>query len=428
MTPETLFSRLNDAIDDGATPDSLVKEAVLQASPGWHREAALAFGSWEAYIAAAVVRLRRLSAGEKRTSDDSRPDEPRPERVAGPAGRGHAFAISAEGYAFVLSLADVPATWERALYSLDAPENHQIARIDAAEDDTAVVLITTMGNGLAIDLRLLPEWESDALVRPLTLRFSGMDSRERITCAFPKRSLRTGNRVYFVSEQGQVKASDASEYRKLSSEAMAATLLREDDALLTAFAAPAECRITLWSSLAKALVFEAEELRSQGRKATGVKGIGLDEGASVVSAFVGDDEGMIVLSTRQGFFKRMRMADFRPQGRAGGGLQTCRLVAGDEVASVCQVDLAGDIAVITTTGRVARFPAYEVPLQGRAARGDQLLELEEGEHVLRVVGVAAGECVDSPPDFETEIETGIEAAEGSEHAEMTDDHDDHDDD
>lgn len=399
MTPETLFSRLNDAIDDGATPEGLLKDQVLAESPNWHREAVLAFGSWEAYIAAALVRLRRITAGERRVAEDSRPDEPRPERVVGPAGRGHVFAISTRGYAFVLSLADVPATWERALYDLDAPEDHTLARLDAAEDDTAVVLVTSLGNGLAVDLRLLPAWESDALVRPLTQRFSGLESSERLVCAFPKRALRTGNRVYFVSTGGQVKASDASEYRKLSSEALAATLLRDDDSLLTAFAAPAECRITLWSSMAKALVFEAEELRSQGRKATGVKGIGLDEGAHVVAAFVGHEEGMVVLATRQGYFKRMRMTDFRPQGRAGGGLQTCRLVAGDEVVSVCAVELAGDLTVITTTGRVARFPAYEVPLHGRAARGDQLLELQDGEQILRIQGVAAGACVDDEPDF-----------------------------
>ncbi len=397
MTPETLFSRLNDAIDDGASADSLLKECALAESPSWHREAVLTFGSWEAYIAAALVRLRRITAGERRTADDTRPDEPRPERIAGPAGRSHVFAISHRGYAFVLSMQDVPATWERALYTLDAPEDHILARIDAAEDDTSVVLLTSQGNGLAVDLRLLPAWESDALVRPLTQRFSGLDGSERLVCAFPKRALRTGNRVYFVSTGGQVKASDASEYRRLSSEALAATLLREEDDLLTAFAAPAECRITLWSSMAKALVFEAEELRSQGRRATGVKGIGLDEGAHVVAAFVGDEEGMVVLATRHGYFKRMRMADFRPQGRAGGGLQTCRLVAGDEVVSVCSVDLAGDLTVITTTGRLARFPAYEVPLHGRAARGDQLLQLDDGEQVLRIQGVPAGQCVDDEP-------------------------------
>jgi hypothetical protein len=80
MTPETLFNRLYEAIDSGVETTELTRESVLASSPDWHREAALTFGSWEQYLAAAVIRLRGQVSGERRV-DESTQDEPRPDRV-----------------------------------------------------------------------------------------------------------------------------------------------------------------------------------------------------------------------------------------------------------------------------------------------------------------------------------------------------------
>ena len=396
MTPETLFNRLYEAIDSGVETTELTRESVLASSPDWHREAALTFGSWEQYLAAAVIRLRGQVSGERRV-DESTQDEPRPDRVVDGRSRGHVFGVSDQGYAFVVPMETLPSDASPGLAWVDGAEDHLLQRLDSSEDDTGVLLFTSAGNGLAVDMRLLSVWEPGALIRSLQLRFSGLVAGEKIVCALPKRALRTGNRLHFITTDGQVKVSDPAEYRKLSSEALLATVLRDGDALCTVVAAPEESLLSLWSSMGKALVFETSEIRSQGRKAGGVRGIQLDEGAGVVSGFTANDHAMVILATAQGFLKRMRLSDFRSQGRAGGGLQTCRLSPGDTVACVAPVELDGDVVLLTSSGLIARFPAYDVPLHGRAARGEAMLQLSAGETIVHVSGVPAGAWAGGAP-------------------------------
>jgi DNA gyrase subunit A len=254
----------------------------------------------------------------------------------------------------------------------------------------AMVILTDRGQVVAVDRRLLQPWSADAIARPLIERFSGIEPRERAALVAPRRAVREQARFFTVTADGQVKASEASEYARLSSDAMVGSLLREGDRFVAAFAGPARGNVLVASSLAKAIVFDIAELRPQGRKATGVRAIALDEGATAVSAFVCPDDGWLVLATAQGYFKRMRSAEFRAQGRGGGGLQTCRLGHGDTVTDLVSIDLAGDLLVLTSSGRYLRLAAYDVPLLGRSARGDRLVDLDAGERVVQLVAVPAG--------------------------------------
>jgi DNA gyrase/topoisomerase IV subunit A len=395
MSRDRLLTQLLEFIDSGAEAPHLTRDSVQTDTPEWYREAIVVFGGWDAYLAATLVHLRRFyETQERRESNESNEvvDEPRPERKVGNDANADGYVLARSGYAFTMALERLNATPAPQLQTFPdgPPGGHDPDAFVAGGDDSGVVLFTSGGNGLAVDARLLPTWTPDALVRPLTTRFSGLQTDERIVTALSRRVLRDQDRFYFFTTGGQLKATDMVEYRKLSSEATLSTLMREDDFLLTVVAGKTDASLAVWSSLGKGLVFDASEVRSQGRKATGVKAIGLDPGADVVSAFVAPRDGFVVLATNNGFLKRMRMSDFRPQGRAGNGLQTCRLTPSDTVACVAPVPLAGDILVLTSHGRAARFPAYDVPLMNRAARGEVLLPLDAGETLISVQGVPAG--------------------------------------
>jgi DNA gyrase subunit A len=397
MSREQLLSRLLEFIDSGAEANHLTREAVLADTGDWYREAIVTFGSWDQYLAATLVHLRRFyETQERRESDSSAAeliDDERPERKVGSASYNDAYVVAASGFAFVLQAAALHASTLPSLTRFPAGPHggHTPESLVIADDDPGVCVFTSGGNGLAVDARLLPRYEPDAVVRPLNARFSGISSDETVVSVLPRRALRDMARFYFMTVQGQMKASDTSEYRKMSSEATVSTLTRDDDALLCVLAGASDAMLSVWSSLGKALVFDASEVRSQGRKATGVKAIALDPGARVVSAFVSAGRSsFVVLATAQGLFKRMRMSDFRPQGRAGNGLQTCRLNPGDEVSGVASIGLADDVVILTSRGRYTRFPVYDIPLMGRAAKGENLVPLEDGETVVSVQGLPAG--------------------------------------
>ncbi len=388
-------------IEQGAGADDLLEGTISVTSPDLYRAGIKEHESWDGALAASLVYVVRTSMGttaaERHAATVIVNDVERPERSVGNSAHYALHVITRSGLVMNLELDDVWATPTPSLRPfLDGPTGeHRMERLFLGGDDTAMVLITTLGKGVNVDYRLLPTWEREALTRPIAHRFGDMATGEVAACVLPRRKLRDADRFYSVSVFGQIKASDTSEYKRLSADAMPAVLIKDNDALLEVFAGSARTHVFMGSSSGKGIVFPTAEIRSQGRKATGVRGLQLDPDARVIGAFDTAGEGWTILATERGLFKRMSLEEFRPQKRGGGGLQTCRLSADDHVASMCAAPIDGDVIVITSTGRVARFPTYDVPFGSRAAKGEPLFELGEDERIEQVLGVPAGNWLPS---------------------------------
>lgn len=386
-------------IESGADADDLLEATFSVDSEPIYRQAVEEHGSWDAALAAALVYVVRRQAGtmdRTRTTDATAEDVQRPERAVGPHSHDPLYAIGRSGQVLHLALDRVATTAEPTFDELpDGPgPQHRPDRLALGVDDPTVVIVTTRGQAVSIDSRLLPGWERDAITRALHHRFGDIEPDEVAAAVLPRRVLRDAQRFYSVSVFGQVKATDAAEYKRLAADATVALLIKDGDALFDVFAGDSRTDVFVASSAAKAIVFSTADIRSQGRKATGVRAIALDPDARVVGAFDTNGHDWVVLATERGVLKRTPLSEFRPQGRGGGGLQTCRLAAGDHVASMAPAPIDGDVIVLTDHGRVARFPTYDVPFGGRAARGEPTLELAEDERVQQVLGVPAGHVVD----------------------------------
>ena len=277
-------------------------------------------------------------------------------------------------------------------------------RVLRLDEHPSLALLTGIGRAARLDRRMLPAWEPDADLAQGARRLTGLEPGEDLVLALNVRDLERHGRYYAISRRGQVKATDAADLAKrLEAEPNIALLLKDGDAIEAFICGHVDTRLFVASSDGHALVFDTETLRSQGRRATGVRAIALPEGGWVPGAFavqrVGARAGglsmgsdaWLGLVTETGFAKRMKVDEFRPQGRGGAGLQTCRLGSGDHVAKVAPVALSEDVLVLTSTGRYARFPAAGLPSLGRAARGERLFDLDVGEMIVDLVGVPAGE-------------------------------------
>ena len=383
-------------IEHGADAEDLLEATVSIDSPALYHAGIDAFDSWDSALANALVYLHARGENERarpRSSDVDGADVPRPERTVTYEAKNHLHVITRSGLVANLTLDELaPTTGPVFVEFPQGPGGeHQLESIVPGVDDFALVLVTNEGQGLALDARMLPHWDEDAVMRQLAHRFGSIGHDEVVACVFPRRFLRDSERFYSVSVFGQLKATDSREYSRLSGDAMTALLVKDGDALHSVFAGASRTKVFVGSSAAKAIVFETRDIRSQGRKATGVRAIGLDPDARVVGAFDTADQEWVGLATDRGLMKRMRISEFRPQGRGGGGLQSCRLGAGDHVASMAPLPLDGDVIVLTDRGRVTRFPVYEIPFGSRASKGEEILELADDECVVQIAGVPAGE-------------------------------------
>ena len=367
---------------------------VLAGSPSLHARAVAAFGSWELALAAALLEVcapaDELADGG---SAGRLEDAPRPERVVTSAAEHPVYLFTEDGTGWWAPLTSFLTRPTGALYEVPAgPGIEQWPRaVRYVGDDPSVALLTRLGMVGTMLQQQLRSWSPDSMHVPVHRHLSGLPEDDGFVELWPRRLFRYDARVYAVTVDGQVKASSCDEYSKrLSGEAVEAVLLREGDSALALLTGPERVELMLASSLGKAIVFDASELRTQGRKAQGVRGISLDEGARVVSAFRRDGVEQVLLVTRQGYAKRMLADEFRAQGRGGGGLQTCRLGPGDEVRALVPVHPADDVLLLSDDGRYARMPVWDVPLMGRAARGERVFELGASEVVQSVVAVPPG--------------------------------------
>lgn len=401
MRDVDFYTELLAFIDSGADADALLEGNVSIDSRSLYERGVEICGSWDAALAGALVWLRNLDARQQRHSggDTEASDVARPERHVGPEAHRALYVVSRAGAVIEHVLSRVPTTPRAELRVLpDAPHSrHRPDLFVLGDDDSGMVLVTTLGKAVAVDARLLPNWESDAFVREPGLQFGDLEADEVFAGATPRRSLRQADRFYSVSVFGQIKATDASEYARLSSDATPALLLKSGDALYEVFSASKEAHVFVASSHGKAIHFPVGDIRSQGRRATGVRAIQLDTGARVVGAFATEPDQWVVLVTESGLAKRVAASEFRPQARAGGGLQSVRLAGDELVAAVGGARIDADVLFLTSEGRVARMPTYDVPFGHRASKGEQLFTLETGETVTQVLGVPAGHFEESDP-------------------------------
>ncbi len=376
----------------GCPIEDFTADRVAVDSPGLWSAAMDAYGSWEAALAAALLAATVESSDENRGSRPTVDQGERPERVVGADAQDPLYVRTGDGALCTVPLPEI-ACHRRPTLSLMDPEGRGIAGGVHVGGDDSIAIVTTGGGLVAFDRRQLPTWGGGPM--DVSRWFDGLDDDEGLHAPVPRRVFRRAERIYFASEGGMIKATSASEYAsRLSTERSVGVVIREGDRLFRWFGATNKGAVMMSTTAGKAIIFSGRDVRLQGRKAGGVKGVGLDEGALVCGCFPTDGVEWIVLATAMGVFKRMPISEFRPQGRGGGGLQTCRLAAGDTVAGVVPVDLAGDVVCGTNAGRVARFPAYEAAAFGRSARGDRLLELEPEERLVWLAGVPAGEIAD----------------------------------
>lgn len=395
MNQQEIIAALHELASKVSDPSELRETRVAQDQRDLYHASRNTFDTWEQTLIVALSKAlegsarARPSAATQSTTLQEAPES----REISAAANHSLYALSAAGYLSALTLSRLPETGAgQWAYLPDGPERaawpERVYMGDA--DDGTFFALAADGTGSSLHRPHFADWSVDA--RPARYVDHVLRAQdEPVVGMFPRRYLRLAQRVYAVASDGQIKASDTEEYAKrLSNEVIDVILPRGEARAYTMFAGRDDADIFIASSGGKAIVFKASELRSQGLRAQGVRGINLDDGHHVVGAFeVEEDE--VILVTEQGYVKRMPLSEFRPQGRGGAGLQTCRLGDGDRVVSMVQGSINDDLLLIDTDGQYLRIPVWKIPQMTRASRGDQLAAPTPEQQILDACVVPAGQ-------------------------------------
>ncbi len=114
-----------------------------------------------------------------------------------------------------------------------------------------------------------------------------------------------------------------------------------------------------------------------------------DESADITDEDMISDEEVTVIRTKEGYAKRLSMANYKEQARGGKGIISINLKEGDYVNQILRCNNKDFILCVTSTGRAYWLKAYKIPETGRYSEGKAIANLisAEGEKIVSMINV-----------------------------------------
>ncbi|MBU0675419.1 MAG: DNA gyrase subunit A [Proteobacteria bacterium] len=236
---------------------------------------------------------------------------------------------------------------------------------------------------------------------------------EKVAAIMPVKSfvLEEGEECYImmVTKKGIVKKTDLREFSRPMRRGKIALNIREDDEIISAVLTNGKNDIMFFSSNGMSVRFNEKNVRCMGRQATGVRGMTLNPGDTVVGVVVVDETTESILSvTENGFGKRTAVDDYPIRNRGGKGVFTIKTSERNGKAiGALQVTDEDEIMMITDGGKIIRTRMETVRVIGRNTQGVNLFKLGEGETVVgmgRLAEPSAEEELDEDDETATDEE------------------------
>ena len=202
-----------------------------------------------------------------------------------------------------------------------------------------------------------------------------MDADERPAAIYSQYRDTELKYVLFVSKNGLVKKTSLEEYNKTKKKTgLIALTIRDDDALAAVSIVKDE-DILLITEKGMVVRFKGDQVAAMSRTSSGIKGINLNEGDSVIAAVpVRDTDDCLALFTYNGLGKKVPVKDIMVQNRGGKGLCFFKpsKVSGD-VKAATLINDEDNLLLVGEQNSIC-ISATDVPVQSRTASGLSMLK------------------------------------------------------
>ncbi|MEM6748963.1 MAG: DNA gyrase subunit A [Planctomycetota bacterium] len=226
-----------------------------------------------------------------------------------------------------------------------------------------------------------------------------LQPEERICAWMPISDFEKGEYfLMFATRNGLVKRSALKDYRNVNRSGLIAVGLREGDALVHAEWTGGQDHVILATQTGMAIRFGENDARVMGRSASGVKGVDLAAGDSVVGMVkvVEGEEGRLLTVTERGYGKRTDTAEYlvqsedgaHAQSRGGKGRRDMKVTErSGPVAQIKLVSDEDDLILLSQSGMVTRIAAATVRHTGRNTQGVRVMTLGDDDRLAAVAPV-----------------------------------------
>ena len=277
----------------------------------------------------------------------------------------------------------------RGSRAMQTRDEDYVTQIFVASTHNHVLFLSDKGKAYLKKVYEIPAASRIARGRAI-VNFVGMEQGENLAAVVPVIEFSEKADLLTCTKGGRVKRSSLSAYAQIRTTGIIGVGLEEGDSLLAARVVTDDNDVMIGTARGMAIRFKVTDVRRMGRVSRGVKGIELREGDTVISMDVIDKtERQVLCVSERGFGKRTPVIEWRVQGR--GGVGVIAMDASDRngnVVKLCLVDPEADIMVITDGGQMIRTNVSEIREAGRNTQGVRVIRLAEGERVMDVAVLA----------------------------------------
>ncbi|HVN67005.1 MAG TPA: DNA gyrase C-terminal beta-propeller domain-containing protein, partial [Candidatus Sulfotelmatobacter sp.] len=197
--------------------------------------------------------------------------------------------------------------------------------------------------------------------------------------------------LMMATKHGMVKKVPLEDFANVRRSGIIAIKLKEGDELRWVQETDGKREVILGAESGLMIRFSEKDVRPMGRTASGVRGIRLQKKDAVVSMDVLTDGGDLLVVSRGGFGKRMKLDEFSAQNRGGKGHIAIKLRDSDAVSQMKIIHGSDELLFVTARGTMSRQKASGISAQGRYAKGVRIQRVDEGDYIVDLASIISNE-------------------------------------
>ncbi len=250
-----------------------------------------------------------------------------------------------------------------------------------------IMFFTDKGKCYWLKVHELPEGGRATRGRSI-LNLLQKEKDEKITAFVTVKEFTDDKNLVMFTEKGTIKKTTLSAYANVRKGGINAINLNGDDRLIEVKLSDGNNDIVIGTKNGMAIRFNEKDVREMGRTATGVRGIRLNPGDSVIGGIVIRVSSSLLVVTNKGYGKRSDIADYRITRRGGKGVITVKTgEKNGKLIALMEVNDNDELVIISAKGMVIRQSLKDIRVMGRNTQGVRVIRMKEGDAIADIAKV-----------------------------------------
>ncbi len=281
----------------------------------------------------------------------------------------------------------------KGVIGLTTKEEDEVEHFFSTNTHNDLMFFTSRGRVFQLKTYEIPQASRTAKGQNI-VNFLQLGPEEKVSSVLTGEDFSAFKFFIMVTRAGVIKKVEIEKFSNVRRSGLIALKLKGDDTLEWVKMSAGNDDIMLISHDGQAIRFKEKMLRPMGRNASGVRGMRLRKGDTIVGMdLVADGKAkpseQLMTVMANGFGKRTKLSEYKVQGRGGSGIKTAQITSKTGPISAAMVVDGSrekeDLIIISKMGQVIRLPIGSVNSSGRATQGVRLMRFKDAKDQISSV-------------------------------------------